>query len=218
MDTAQSENSVPGQVVFPEMADELGYEVIVLKPWQERFCWEYVFRGDNGYRAYKAVKPKSKDTTARVEASKLLTNPDIRQRIDQIKAEQLRRHQVTADHLMIYHSKVMHMDRQEFVVEDDKGVLKPKRLKDMDQEALSIVDLHLGTDKDGNVITHFTVPERQDSANEMARILGLHKERKEICAPGGGPVETHSVVETREYDEEFNALRKEFKRVKDGSA
>ncbi|MES1219457.1 MAG: terminase small subunit [Bacteroidota bacterium] len=44
---------------------------------QKAFCTEWIF-DFNGSRAYKAAFPGCQDSTARTEASKLLTNPNIR--------------------------------------------------------------------------------------------------------------------------------------------
>lgn len=190
MGEIERENSVPGQSVLPGMAEELGYESIVLKPWIERFCWEFVLRGDNATRAYKVVKPKVKESTARVEASKLLTNPDVIQRIDQIRDELKRRYRVTAEDLMEYHGKVLKVDRTEYLEETGD----PKRLADIDPEALSILEFDCQKNKDGDVVVLFSVPQRHQSAVELARIMGMHKDKMELTGKGGGPIKTENVV------------------------
>jgi hypothetical protein len=170
------ENIVPGQKVLPGMAEELGYETIMLKPWLERFCWEYVFRGDNGARAYKAVKPTVKDSTTRVEASKLLTNPDVIGRIAQIKAEQRRRFQVQADDLVEYHGRVLKVDRTTYLDEVFNRPKSIEEIREIDPEALSILEFECQKDKDGSPVVLFKIPRRHESAVEMARIMGLHKD------------------------------------------
>lgn len=187
---------VPGQVVLPEMVEEMGYEAIILKPQHERFCWEYVLRGDNGSAAYKTVKPNVKDSTARVESSKLLTNPDVIQRIVQIRKELQRKYLVTAEDLVMYHGKVLKTDRSEFV--DDEGKLK--RLQDMDLEALSILDIDLQMDVKGNTLVGFDVPKRHVSAVELARIMGMHKEKLELTGKDGGPVESIVADDVQKLD------------------
>lgn len=198
----QGHSQVTGQTVLPGMVEELGYEVIELKPWLERFCWEYVFRGDNGTRAYRAVKPRVKASTARVEASKLLTNPDIVSRIAQIKGEQRRRFQVTADDLMEYHGKVMKVDRTAYLDEETVTPQKIEEIREVDPDALSILEFETQKDQKGRPVVLFRVPKRHESAVELARIMGLHK-GSELTAkirtghPGkdGEPTETESVVQ-----------------------
>ena len=170
------ENIVPGQTVLPGLAEELGYEVIELKPWMERFCWEFVFRGDNGSRAFKAVKPGVKDSTARVEASKLLTNPDVTRRIAQIKAEQRRRFQVSADELLEYHGKVLKIDRTVFLEEGTNAPRAIAEIRESDPEALSILEFECQKTSDGEPVVLFKIPRKHDSAVEMARIMGMHKD------------------------------------------
>ncbi len=194
MDTEKNAG-VTGQVVLPTLEDELGYEVIELKPVQERFCWEYVMRGDNGSAAYKVIKPKVKDSTARVEASKLLTIPAVCKRIEQIKEEQRRRFQVTADDLLTYHGKVLKVDRREFVdMSPHSSRLAPKRLDEIDDDAASILEFETQKDSEGTIHVLFRVPSRHQSAVELAKILGMNKERREISGPDGKPIETESKV------------------------
>lgn len=49
---------------------------------EQLFCELYIKNLCNGYLAYKEWKPNVKDTTARVESSKLLSKPNIRAYID----------------------------------------------------------------------------------------------------------------------------------------
>lgn len=59
-----------------------------LTPKQERFIWEYIKTG-NAAKAYKEAYDAyfMRDESIYVEASRLLTNPKITQRLDEIKAE-----------------------------------------------------------------------------------------------------------------------------------
>lgn len=181
MGEIERENSVPGQSVLPGMAEEMGYEVIELKPQLERFCWEFVLRGDNQARAYKTIKPHVKDSTARVEASKLLTNPDVVQRIAQIRAELRRRYRVTAEDLMEYHGKVLKIDRTQYL---DEETGRPKKLAEIDTEALSILEFDCQREKDRGVVVLLKVPQRHQSAVELARIMGMHKDGEAAAKAG----------------------------------
>lgn len=194
MGEVATENRVPGQGVLPEMAQEMGYEAIVLKPVQERFCWEYVLRGDNAARAYMVVKPSVKESTARVEASKLLTIPEVRQRVAQIREELKRRYAVTAEDLITYHGKVLKTDRTAFLEVTATGRLKTKDLPEIDPEAASILEFDQERDAKGNLHVLMKVPQRHQSAVELAKILGLHKNQTELSGPGGGPIATENVV------------------------
>lgn len=57
-----------------------------LNPRQERFCHEYIVCG-NGAEAYKRAYSVSNDNTARPNASKLLDNPAVQARLDELRAE-----------------------------------------------------------------------------------------------------------------------------------
>ena len=58
----------------------------MLNPMQERFCVEYVQSG-NGKASYKAAFGVTNDGTARVNASKLLKNPEVQARLSELQAQ-----------------------------------------------------------------------------------------------------------------------------------
>lgn len=62
----------------------------------DRFVNEYLI-DLNGTQAYLRVKPGSKETTARTEASKLLAKPNVAAAVAKAKAERAARTEITAD-------------------------------------------------------------------------------------------------------------------------
>lgn len=58
----------------------------MLNPMQERFCIEYVASG-NGKASYQAAFGVTNESTARVNASKLLKNPEVQARLKELQAE-----------------------------------------------------------------------------------------------------------------------------------
>lgn len=184
--------TVPGQGVLPELAETLGYEAIVLKPACERFCWEYVLRGDSPAAAYEVAfpDPKRSREQARKNAHKMLQKEDVRSRIAQIRAELKQRYACTADDLLRYHGMALKMDRREFL--DEKGALKPLDLLDSEQAA--IIDIKAVPVNGGGRVMVYEIPDRYKSAQELAKILGLSKDKVELTGKDGGPVETSSSV------------------------
>lgn len=162
---------ISGQVVLPEMRDQMGYDVAELEPWQERFCWEYVENGGIAYKAYLVAKPNVKDTTARVEASKLLTIPSIQTRITAVRKELRQRYAVTAEDLIEHHGRVLKIDRRRFFREN--GTQIP--VHELDHELASIIDLEPVYNKDAGIVLLPVVASREKSKEAMARILGLDK-------------------------------------------
>jgi hypothetical protein len=64
-----------------------------------------------------------------------------------------------------------------------------EEIREIDPEALSILEFECQKDKDGSPVVLFKLPRRHDSAVEMARIMGLHKDKVELTGKDGGPVE-----------------------------
>lgn len=166
-----SPTAVPGQAVLPDMQGVLGYDSAELPAWQERFCWEYVENGDVGYKAYLVAKPRVQENTARVEASKLLTSPNILARIAAIRKELRARYAVTAEDLIEHHGRVLKIDRRRFFKEN--GARIP--IHELDHELASIVDLDSTFSKDFGIVMLPVVASREKSKDALARIMGLDK-------------------------------------------
>jgi len=162
---------VPGQAVLPELQKEVGYDSAVFDDWREQFCWEYVENGSVAYKAYLVARPSVKDTTARVEASKLLTSPNIVARIASIRKELRERYAVTADDLLEHHGRVLKIDRRRFFSENGSRI----PIHELDHELASIVDLDATFCKNLGIVMLPVVASREKSKEAMARILGLDK-------------------------------------------
>ncbi len=190
-----SPTALPGQTVLPGMQQEVGYESAVLEDWLEKFCWRRaIISTEPAYKSYLAVKRRVKEATARVESSKLLTLPNIVDRIEAIKSENRDRYRLSADDVMLYYGKIAKIDRRRFLdpASNGKNVL---RLADLDDELASICDFEVVTIKqqDGDSVTFDTevmpvVPLRAKGYEGMARILGLDKSKIELTGKDGGPV------------------------------
>lgn len=172
---------VSGQVTFPTMEDEIGYGAITttLNPNQERFCWEYILHNGNGSAAYMTAFPSTKRISARANAARLLKNPKIQARIQEIKEELKRRYAVSADSLVLYLSQALNLDRREFL--DDSG--NPKSPNELDTEAARILDIDFALDRTGKQRAVYRLPTRMQAAVELCRILGLHKDKLEVSKP-----------------------------------
>ena len=108
----------------------------------------------------------------------------IKSRLEQIKEELRRKYRVDADDIIEYHSKVLKMDRREYLDEDGK----PKKVEDIESEPASILELDIEKGQKSGVVALLKVPPRHQSAVELARIFGLHEERVEMTGKDGLPV------------------------------
>jgi len=180
--SADGQTSVPGQTVLPGMAGDLGYDSAsaALKPWEERFCWKYVEIGV-ATQAYQAVKPKSTYGTARAESARLLAKPSIKARVAEVQEEIGREARAL---VMGYHRTVMTTDRIDLL----NKVRTAQSYDDLDDEARAILEFEQVSSKDG-VRTLLKVPTRHQSAVELARITGMHKDKMELTGKDGGPLE-----------------------------
>ncbi|NJD37621.1 MAG: hypothetical protein FIA89_04775 [Geobacter sp.] len=176
-------SQVPGQVVLPELVDELGFESAALPPRQEAFCWELVLGNSTKTAAYIAAFPNASRKSAAVNAIRLLKDPAVQARITQIKAELKRRYAVSADSVVFHLSQVLNVDRAEFL--DETGKVKP--ISEISTEAKRILDLDFVTDRHGTQRPVYRLPRRLDAVAILARVMGLDKTP---VRPGDGTEET----------------------------
>lgn len=176
-------SQVPGQVVLPELVDELGYESAALPPKHERFCQEFILNGGLQVAAYLKAFPGVSKKAAAANACRLLRSDAVKARIAQLKAELQRRYAVSADSVVFHLSQVLNVDRAEFL--DEKGGVKP--LAEISTEALKILDLDFVTDRHGTQRPVYRLPRRLDAVAVLARIMGLDKTP---VRPGDGAEET----------------------------
>lgn len=176
----------------------MGYETIVLKPQQERFCQEFVLRGCcNATQAYLVAYPQVSEISARKAASRLLTNVDVRQRVREIQAEWKRRLEAR---VLGYHESVMSIDRRKLLSD---GRCKP--LEEWTEEEASILEFEQVSSKDG-VRTLLKIPTRHQSAVELAKIGGMHKDNLALTGKDGGPVAVETSARPQLSREEWLAI------------
>lgn len=174
------DNCVPGQQTLPGMAEVMGYAIVALKPDAERFCWEYVRNGGNGTRAYLVVHPDAKESTARSNASKLLTSGNIKERISQV------RETIAAEwkgKIKDFHGRSLEFDPAVAFAGHNRV-----NVSDLPEEIRKLCTLEARV-VDGCVVYLPVFPDKHKAASELAKMMGLHAaEKREISGPGGAPV------------------------------
>lgn len=102
---------------------------------QKRFCDEYVI-DFNGTRAYKAAYPNcKKDETAKAAASRLLTNVNVTQYIQEQKEELKEKINVTKEQVINQIARIAFGDIRKLY--NENGGLK--NIQDLDDDAAAIV-------------------------------------------------------------------------------
>jgi phage terminase small subunit len=142
--------------------------------------WEFVLNSGNATAAHLKAFPGGKYTSAKSNSARLLKDERIQQRIEEVKSELKRRYSVSAESLVFYLSQVLNLDRRAFL--DDDG--DPKPAEQLDTEAARILDLDFITDRHGKQKAVYRLPTKMQSAVELARMMGLHKDKLELSGDG----------------------------------
>lgn len=186
-------SNIPGQLAL--LAADLGYDSIRhLKPAQERFCREYVLNSNNVKGAYLQAYPKSKEQSAIVNGSRLLKTEVIQKRIAEIRQELQYRFSVDAQSVVRLLTMSMNVDRRLFT--DSEG--KPLELHELDAEAAAITDIEIVIDRHGRKHTKPIIPERMKAAVELAKIMGITREKIEISGDYKGLTDEQLEAESQQ--------------------
>lgn len=196
-----------------------------LTPKQEAFCQRYLETG-NASEAYRLAydAEKMKPETVNRAAFEVLENPKIAARIAELKARQLKRHDVTVDRVLAEYSKLAFLDiRKAF---DADGNLKPVHELD-DDTAAAIAGLEVEvkrvpgeSDEDLEGQPHGGALKRQHGTtarlhkiklsdkraalDSLARHLGMFVDKSEV---------THRKPISEMTDEELDAEIAEYERA-----
>lgn len=152
---------------------------------QKRFCDEYVI-DFNGTRAYKVAYPNcKKDETAKAAASRLLTNVNVMQYIQEQKEAMKEKIDVTKEQVINQLARIAFGDIRKLY--NDSGGLK--NIQDLDDDAAAIISGietteefdGYGEDREQIGYTKKVKIASKDKALEMlGKYFGIFKEKIEI--------------------------------------
>lgn len=166
-------NNLPGQMTLTTLENELGVDSTKLKLSVEIVLQEYILNGCNIEAAYRKGYPKSTKQSAVANGSRLLKSEAVQRRIVEIRQELERRYAVDAQAVVRLLSMSMSVDRRKFV--NDEG--RPLALHELDSEAAAITDVRISIDRHGTKHAIPVVPERRKAAGDLAKILGITREK-----------------------------------------
>lgn len=181
-----------------------------LTPKQEAFCLRYLETGNasDAYRhAYDAEKMKPESVHRK--AFELLQNVKIAARLAELKALQLKRHNVTIDRVLTEYARLAFLDiRKAF---DEAGNLKPiHELDDATAAAiasLEVDDLFDGAGQDRRhvgVTRKIKLTDKKGALDSLGKYLGMFVDRSDVRIRK--PI-------TEMTDDELNAELAEYERT-----
>jgi len=168
------------------MSGEANEEQKELTESQKVFCNEWIF-DFNGSRAYKVAFPGVADSTARTEASKLLTNPNIRAftkvlQDNLAETSGISRLRVIREHERLAFSSIAHLhntwiERKEFenLTDDQKACIS-----EISTQTRTEIE-NKGTDEEQAVSVDYVkikLYDKQKSLDAINRMLGFDSAQK----------------------------------------
>lgn len=150
----------------------------------ERFCQEYVKNGKNGSRAYLTVYRTKNEDTARVNASRLLTNTNIKARINELMDKIEDRTLVTPERIIREYARIAFLDIRNFY-NDDGTLKKITELDDDTAAAIAGMDISTFTKDNGEIVISEVVKkiknvDKKGALDSLAKIKGMFVEKVEV--------------------------------------
>lgn len=155
---------------------------------QKMFCDEYL-KSLNATEAYKVAYPScKKDETARANSSRLLTNANIKEYIEEQMKEREKRTKVTQDRVVKEFAKIAFLNPKKLF--DDNGCLKD--ISEIDDETagaiagIEVFEEYQGHGEDREYIGRtkkIKIADKVKSLENLGRHLGMFKDKIEISKP-----------------------------------
>ena len=145
---------------------------------EQQFVDEYLV-DLNGRRAYQVVYPESNNLTARVEACRFLTKPNISEAISSRRQELSAQVQVTQDEIVRELTRVGVMTNIEDYVTFGKDGVVLKESADLRRDQLAMIAEVSHTNSEFGPNIKFKLHDKLGALNSLARHLGMFPSRVE---------------------------------------
>ncbi len=127
----------------------------------EKFCQEYILNSQNATKAYIEAGYSAKGDSIRVNASNLLTNPNIKARIDELRLQTEEKHLITREGL------IAEMNELKLLATADNQLGVVAKVIDMKARMIgAFTDKHEITGANGGAIETVTLDKKE---NKKAR-------------------------------------------------
>lgn len=150
---------------------------------QLAFVEEYLANGRNGKQAYKKFHPKVKDSTAEVEASKLLRNPKVQEYLQRREIELQQKLQLTTERVLQEVARLSFSDKRK-LYRDDGTLKSPSEWDDDTAAAVAGVKVRELFDENGEKLGEMREVKLYDKnsalTNAMKHLGLFEKDRDQL--------------------------------------
>lgn len=164
-----------------------------LTPKQESFCWLYIEKSSasEAYRTAYDVGPDTKPESIHRSAAELLANPKITSRVEAIRAELRKRHEITVDALVDRLRPIIDADIRKVltwgdavpITDPETGEVRIaqgialKSMADLDADAVAMI-AKIRQSRDGSLSVELY--DKLAAIEKVARLLGLIKDQHDV--------------------------------------
>lgn len=170
---------------------------------QEKFCQAYALE-ENASGAYRASYTVGTMTRSSITAaaSELLANPAIQQRIAELRELHFKKHQITADRILVELGKIGFANMGDYYKTDPFGTpyIDLSELTPEQQAAIAEIQIDEYTEGRGEAAREIKkvkikLHDKRGALVDMGKHIGMFRERVEVSGPNGGPIHTQATID-----------------------
>ena len=183
-------------------AEGLGAETVSEEPKltlkMEKFAQAYAVNGGNASAAYRTAydAENMQPETIHVRACEMLKHGKVAVRLDQLRADALRRHQVTVDRVVAEYSKLAFANMTDYMRVNADGLAEVDLSKLNGDQAAAITEIRadrvrtIGGGEDGEPKAYvervtFKLADKRSALDSLSKCLGMFVERHELTGKDG---------------------------------
>lgn len=148
-------------------------------------------------------------TSVSQKANRISTNPEVRNRIAEIRAQMATRTSITAQRVLEELAKIGFANAGDMIEvgEDGLSTVDLKKLTPEQKAALS--EIEIITNPDGKQRVKVKLHDKRAALMDIGKHLGMFREKVEVTGPDGGPIQTASAIEVSLLNREERGMLKE---------
>lgn len=148
-------------------------------------------------------------TSVSQKANRISTNPEVRNRIAEIRAQMATRTSITAQRVLEELAKIGFANAGDMIEvgEDGLSTVDLKKLTPEQKAALS--EIEIITNPDGKQRVKVKLHDKRAALMDIGKHLGMFREKVEVSGPDGGPIQTASAIEVSLLNREERGMLKE---------
>lgn len=148
-------------------------------------------------------------TSVSQKANRISTNPEVRNRIAEIRAQMATRTAITAQQVLEELAKIGFANAGDMIRIGEDGTTSVDLSELTPDQKAAIQEIDIVTNPDGKQKIKVKLHDKRAALMDIGKHLGMFREKVEVSGPDGGPIQTASAIEVSLLNREERGMLKE---------